>query len=41
MAARYGKFPHEFLDLDFADFIYDLHSFKAGLQYEAELRGKG
>lgn len=37
LAKRYGKMPHELLDLDFVDFIYDLRSSEAGMQLENEL----
>jgi len=40
MAARYGKWPHEAMSLDFADLIYDLRSFEKGMQLEAELRNR-
>ena len=40
MARRYGKAPHELLDMAFADFVFDSRALQLGLDRDAELAKK-
>ena len=41
MAKRYGIAPHQLLDLDFVDLIFDMRAMEAGIQLEVELAKRG
>jgi len=36
MAKRYGRMPHELIELEFGEFLFDLRAVEAGLQLEKE-----
>ena len=40
MAKRYGRMPHELIELEFGEFLFDLRAVEAGLQFQKELEAQ-